>query len=153
MAFAVRTANGRVLLQRKQHYPADVYRLPTGRLRTGETAEAALGREVLEETGLVLRRASEIAVIRWHMEYEGRTSDFETRMFAVETHPGALSPRDRSEGIVGYLAVSIGQVSRHWRKLRNLPAPLHAWGRWRAAPLAVLRATFRRGRSVSSLGD
>ncbi|MEK6814378.1 MAG: NUDIX hydrolase [Nitrospirota bacterium] len=145
-AFAVATANGRVLLQRKRHYPADVYRLPTGRLQPGETAEAALRREVLEETGLVVRRTRDLAVIRFHVDYGGRTSGFETRLFAVETFPGTLSPLDRSEGIVGYLAVSIGQLPGHWRRLRNLPAPLHAWGRFRAAPLAALWSVFRRGR-------
>ena len=91
-AFAVATANGRVLLQRKRHYPADVYRLPTGRLQPGETAEAALRREVLEETGLVVRRTRDLAVIRFHVDYGGRTSGFETRLFAVETFPGTLSP-------------------------------------------------------------
>lgn len=49
----VRDAEGRLLLIRRGHPPAEgMWSLPGGRIEPGETAAEAAAREVLEETGL-----------------------------------------------------------------------------------------------------
>jgi 8-oxo-dGTP diphosphatase len=51
----IRDAAGRVLLVRRANEPGrGLWSLPGGRIEPGETEEAAVVREVLEETGLVV---------------------------------------------------------------------------------------------------
>ena len=53
---AVVVVDGRVVLVKRAHEPlAGEWNLPGGAVETGETLEAACAREVLEETGLVVR--------------------------------------------------------------------------------------------------
>ncbi len=48
--------NGRVLLVRRGHPPArGLWAIPGGRMKLGETLQEATEREILEETGLVVR--------------------------------------------------------------------------------------------------
>jgi len=54
VAGVVRDALGQVLLLRHRHWVADVWGLPGGIVHSRETLEAALQREVLEETGLAI---------------------------------------------------------------------------------------------------
>ena len=54
VAGIVKDQNGRVLLLRHRYWVADVWGFPGGIVRSGESLEAALAREVLEDTGLVI---------------------------------------------------------------------------------------------------
>ncbi|MEZ5319886.1 MAG: NUDIX hydrolase [Vicinamibacterales bacterium] len=59
----VRSDAGEVLLVRRRHEPlAGQWSLPGGLLEVGETLEAGVAREVLEETGLVVQVGDEIEV-------------------------------------------------------------------------------------------
>jgi 8-oxo-dGTP diphosphatase len=52
----IRDPSGRLLLVRRGHEPAmGTWSLPGGRVEPGESDEEAVAREVLEETGLVVR--------------------------------------------------------------------------------------------------
>ena len=63
-------AEGRVLLVRRARPPsAGTWTLPGGRVEAGETPEAAVVREVLEETGLAVRVECEICKV--HIAREG----------------------------------------------------------------------------------
>jgi 8-oxo-dGTP diphosphatase len=61
----VHDAEGRLLLVRRGHDPGKgLWSLPGGRVEAGETIAAAVEREVLEETGLVVRAGATVGRIR-----------------------------------------------------------------------------------------
>jgi ADP-ribose pyrophosphatase YjhB (NUDIX family) len=61
----VHDADGRLLLIRRGHAPHEgLWSLPGGRVEPGESAEAAVVREVLEETGLRVRAGAPVGRVR-----------------------------------------------------------------------------------------
>jgi ADP-ribose pyrophosphatase YjhB (NUDIX family) len=61
----VQDAAGRLLLIRRGHAPhAGLWSLPGGRVEAGETLEQAVRREMLEETGLLVRTGAVVGRIR-----------------------------------------------------------------------------------------
>jgi ADP-ribose pyrophosphatase YjhB (NUDIX family) len=61
----VQDAAGRLLLIRRGHAPhAGLWSLPGGRVEAGETLEQAVRREMLEETGLLVRPGAVVGRIR-----------------------------------------------------------------------------------------
>ncbi|MGY1689996.1 NUDIX domain-containing protein [Geodermatophilus sp. SYSU D01105] len=57
----VHDARGRLLLIRRGHEPSrGLWSVPGGRVEPGETPEAAVEREVLEETGLAVRAGAPV---------------------------------------------------------------------------------------------
>ena len=61
----VHDAHGRLLLIRRGHEPGKgAWSLPGGRVEPGETSAQAVEREVLEETGLVVRAGEPVGRVR-----------------------------------------------------------------------------------------
>jgi 8-oxo-dGTP diphosphatase len=61
----IHDADGRLLLIRRGHAPHEgLWSLPGGRVEPGESAEAAVVREVLEETGLRVRAGAAVGRVR-----------------------------------------------------------------------------------------
>ena len=69
-------AEGRVLLAKRGHEPLKgEWSLPGGGVELGETLEAAVAREVLEETGLVVRVGPVVEVLdRVELTADGRVA-------------------------------------------------------------------------------
>ena len=61
----VRDGEGRVLLVHRTYNPRHPWGLPGGWLEPGEDLDAALARELFEETGLRGRAGAPAAVLRW----------------------------------------------------------------------------------------
>lgn len=87
---------GRILLVRRANEPArGLWSLPGGRVEPGESHEAAVVREVLEETGLEASVVREVGTIERDAP-EGGT--YVIRDFVVEVTGGALVPGDDASG-------------------------------------------------------
>ncbi len=96
---AALTWNGRILLVRRAREPArGMFALPGGRLEPGETPEAAVRREVLEETGLRPLGLSLLATI----EPADAGGEFRIHVFAGHMPGGEPVPGDDADHAAWY---------------------------------------------------
>ena len=110
VAGLVTNDRGEVLLLRHVFRPADEWAFPAGWVEHGETVEAALHREVMEETGVPIEVGDVIQLnsgFRLRMEIYLRASTrstqvkqvsaelFEARFFAVDALPVNVQPAHR----------------------------------------------------------
>ena len=93
----VMDATGRYLLVRRSHEPeAGRWALPGGRVEPDETLADALAREVVEETGLIVRPGREVGVVRRPAPGGGT---YEIHCFIAEHLGGeAVAGSDASSG-------------------------------------------------------
>jgi 8-oxo-dGTP diphosphatase len=93
---------GRLLLIKRGHEPGKgLWSIPGGRIEPGESDEAALVREVREETGLVVTAGRLIGAVRRPAgESGGSGAVFDIRDYAAEVTGGTLSPGDDADEAV-----------------------------------------------------
>lgn len=145
VCMVIRRPNGHLLTARKTFYPRDAYRLLTGGIAPGEPVEAALLREVQEETGLEVTIRTFLAVI----EYTARSSDpqpgrFYTFVFLLDETGGILEPQDPTEQIAGFREVLPQELPALATSLEHAPDEddPEISGRWRS--WGIFRAIVHR---------
>lgn len=134
VCMVVRRRDGRLLTAIKTFYPAGCFRLLTGGVAHGETIEAALHREVGEETGLqtVVRRF--LAVVEYH------PYAFATFAFLLDECGGELGSRDPHERLGAFREIDVSELPALAATLEAAPDRWDAeicgnwrdWGRFRA---------------------
>jgi ADP-ribose pyrophosphatase YjhB (NUDIX family) len=140
VAMAIRRPSGLFLLQTKESYPADTFRLPTGGIKRGEAIEHALLRETEEETSLAVEVSRFVAVLTYRAASGQRV--FSSYLFMLEECGGTLRVSDPSEGISGWLEADRGQLDSAAQRLRACPAPWNSWGQFRALAIEALIAAI-----------
>jgi 8-oxo-dGTP diphosphatase len=93
VAAVIERGDRRLLIgqRRRKDTSALKWEFPGGKMEEGETAEAALARELREELGVTLRKSVEIARVT-HM-YAETFEELEIRFFATEIAEGDVTPK------------------------------------------------------------
>jgi 8-oxo-dGTP diphosphatase len=92
VAAVIERSDRRILIgQRRRHDTSPLkWEFPGGKVRDGETPEAALGRELREELSATLRRCVEIG--RTTHRYADSSGELEIRFYAAEIAEGEIVP-------------------------------------------------------------
>jgi NAD+ diphosphatase len=160
VCMVIRRPNGRLLTAIKTFYPSGAYRLLTGGAKHGEPIEAALLREVEEETGLDVEIRRFLAVIEYHLSPENQeprtenrlsnTQQADTRHTAHDTQPGymfvtfaflldevggTLGAHDPEERIASFREVEVAELPALAATLNNISAGFDreiggSWSDW-----------------------
>jgi 8-oxo-dGTP diphosphatase len=93
VAAVIERENRQILIgqRRKTDTSALKWEFPGGKVKNGETPEAALARELREELGAILRKAVEIA--RVQHQYSETTKRLEIRFYAARIAEENLKPK------------------------------------------------------------
>ena len=124
---------GQIWLHRKVFYPDGVYRLMTGGIHEDESAEQALKREALEETGFTVKIARSLAVVTYKFSTDRVSYPFVSYVFLTTPIEGMPTPTDPDEAIQDFQAVPIEALFDTARQLRQLKGDFADWGNFRAA--------------------
>ncbi|HXH65574.1 MAG TPA: (deoxy)nucleoside triphosphate pyrophosphohydrolase [Candidatus Limnocylindrales bacterium] len=93
VAAVIERSDRRILIgqRRRSDTSALKWEFPGGKVRTGETFEQALARELREELGVTLSKSVEIASVRHH--YAATREELEIHFFAAKFTEREVSPR------------------------------------------------------------
>jgi len=133
----IRLRNGDLLLHTKDFYPAGVFRVPSGGIKTGESLCDALRREALEETGLDVAIERFLAVLEFEFHCQGLVIPYPSYLFLLREVGGALRTVDQEERIAAFTTVPMPHLFSVAERLENLPPDWHDWGLFRALPHRV----------------
>ena len=131
VVFAIQDGGRGIWVHAKPHYPAHIFRLPSGGVHWDEAIEAALLREVEEETGLTVCIERFLGLVEYHFCRGDSTVQFASYVFYLISAGGAPIIHE-SEQISEFRAVMPQQLSRIALDLRNLGGNRSGWGQWRA---------------------
>lgn len=132
IVMVVRRPGRRVLVMTKGFYPEGVYRLPTGKMRPGETPDAGFSRELCEETGFDSLSGRLVYEIRYTLRSGDETAAYTSFVMLTDETPDEPTPIDEDEGITGFREVTPAELRLIAEELRGLDHPWHDWGRYRA---------------------
>jgi 8-oxo-dGTP pyrophosphatase MutT (NUDIX family) len=168
VCMVIRRPGGTLLTAIKTFYPTGAYRLLTGGIKHGELIEAALLREIEEETGLDVQVRRFLAVIEYHLDRGwgmgqgvAGTGDpqllssmpyvFVTFAFLLDEVGGTLGARDPEERIASFreievfdlpaLAVTLDSIDQGFDP--EIGGSWSDWGRFRAVVHRVVYQTLQ----------
>jgi 8-oxo-dGTP pyrophosphatase MutT (NUDIX family) len=134
VVFALQRSDGKVLVHTKSIYPAQFYRLPSGGIHPGESVLDGLQREVFEETGLTPMCEQYLGIVSYEFRHRGQPLYFVSYVFLLQTDDRYPQPQDTTETISDLRYVSLDDLRRIARDLRQLSAGWSDWGEFRAPP-------------------
>jgi 8-oxo-dGTP pyrophosphatase MutT (NUDIX family) len=132
VVFAIQDEAGRVWVHAKPHYPAQIYRLPSGGIQWNEPVEDALFREIEEEMGLPVRVLRFLGLLEYRFRYGDSTMPFASYVFHLRSYGNQPPVCCEGEAISEFRAVLPSQMSQLALDLRNLIGDRRGWGQWRA---------------------
>jgi ADP-ribose pyrophosphatase YjhB (NUDIX family) len=147
VAMVIRRSTGLIVTARKQYYPRHISRLLTGGIEGDETIEAALRREVYEETNLTVRVTRFAAVLNYSRRDAPHRLVFQTFAFLLDEVSGELRNNDSDEQLDAFFEIPADEIVVLGDRLNTLP-PDHdheiggtwqAWGAFRS-PLHQIMA-------------
>lgn len=124
--------DGQIWLHTKKFYPEGIYRLMTGGLDPGETAEQALMREALEETGFTTEIDRCLAVVTYDLANGVGQYPFVSFVFMTKPIEGVPTPIDPGETIEDFKPIPVEGLFETAQQLRQLEGKFADWGRFRA---------------------
>ena len=137
VVFAITDPSGSVLLHAKAHYPSHIYRILSGGVGWNESVEAALLREVAEETNLSVTIERFLGVIAYEFHYQDEITYFASYVFHLSTDfSEPVCVRDNE--ISAFRKVLPGQLLEVSNELRNLIGERRGWGQWRALAVELV---------------
>ncbi|MBI5504723.1 MAG: NUDIX hydrolase [Deltaproteobacteria bacterium] len=136
VCMAIRRPSGHFLLQTKANYPRSVMRLPSGGIHRGEQVDAALLREIWEETNLSVEVDRFVARISY--EHDGSRARFCSYLFVVHEVSGELRSNDPDEKITHWSEALPADLPGYADALRAIHPKWKNWGLFRAAALDIL---------------
>lgn len=140
VAMVIRRNTGLFVTARKQYYPRHISRLLTGGIEGDETIEAALQREVYEETNLTVRVTRFAAVLDYSRRDAPHRLVFQTFAFLLDEVSGDLRNNDSDEQLDAFFEIPADAIGVLGDRLNALP-PEHdqeiggtwqAWGAFRS---------------------
>lgn len=131
VVFAIQDDSGKIWVHTKSHYPPHIFRLPSGGIHWDEPVEAALLREVGEETGLGVQIKRFLGLIEYVFFHGDSTVKFASYVFHLYSGGGQPVIQE-SEQISAFRAVLPSQIPQLALDLRNLIGDRRGWGQWRA---------------------
>jgi len=121
---------GRILLCSKSFYPAEIYRLPTGGIKPGETPEQAFIRECREETGLECQIHSYLGRIDYILARCEERRPFASHVFLAQPTSEKICPQDGGEQFSGWREVEPRFLYEAAAQLEGLVLTRPEWGDW-----------------------
>jgi ADP-ribose pyrophosphatase YjhB (NUDIX family) len=131
VVFAIEDCAGQVWVHAKSHYPAHIFRLPSGGVHWDELVVEGLLREVDEETHLPVEIVRFLGMIEYRFWHGDLMAPFVSYVFHLRT--GSKQPLiQESEQISDFRAVLPSQIGQMALDLRSMIGDRRAWGQWRA---------------------
>jgi NAD+ diphosphatase len=153
VCMVIRRPNGTLITARKTYYPPGIVRLLTGGIAHGEAVEAALQREVAEETSLTVTIRRFLALIDYRTHLRS-TPCFTTWVFLLDELDGHLAASDPDEQIEAFSEVTVADLGHLADQLEaiddqtdeHINGSWRSWGRFRAVVHRVVAEQLKQDR-------